>query len=31
MATGGDFGVEQIEYFNGGLFTDDQVLQAHGR
>jgi hypothetical protein len=27
MATGGDFGVEEIKYFNGGLFADDQVLE----
>jgi hypothetical protein len=27
MATGGCFGVDQIEYFKGGLFADDQVLE----
>lgn len=26
MSTGGYFGVDHIEYFNGGLFADDQVL-----
>jgi len=26
MATGGSFGVEDIPYFNGGLFSDDAVL-----
>lgn len=26
MAIGGYFGVDHIEYFNGGLFADDQVL-----
>ena len=31
MATGGAFGVEDIKYFNGGLFNDDQVLALTAR
>jgi type II restriction/modification system DNA methylase subunit YeeA len=27
MATGGSFGVDEISYFNGGLFDDDSVLE----
>jgi hypothetical protein len=30
MATGGYFGVDQIAYFNGGLFSDDRVLDLDG-
>ncbi|MFT5421328.1 MAG: type II restriction/modification system DNA methylase subunit YeeA [Candidatus Endobugula sp.] len=30
MRNGGDFGVEEIEWFNGGLFNDDEVLSLHG-
>ncbi len=29
MRNGGDFGVEEIEWFNGGLFNDDDVLNLH--
>ncbi|MBI5948295.1 MAG: class I SAM-dependent DNA methyltransferase [Chloroflexi bacterium] len=27
MSTGGDFGVDRISYFNGGLFTDTAALE----
>jgi hypothetical protein len=31
MATGGDFGVETIEHFNGGLFNDPLVLMLDAK
>jgi type II restriction/modification system DNA methylase subunit YeeA len=30
MANGGDFGVEAIDWFNGGLFNDDDALPLTG-